>query len=167
VNLFWVISNGFGRVRNVLLLLSRLFLLTGSNRETFQMVMNVGRVLWPKEYTLIAYILHDTPTGLSCKYRFIIVTKYMIPLWLNGWVTFRFLGFRASVVTGRPWLRCSLVCDKVIHGFPGSLGFHANVDQLFTTCMSRNTPPPPPGRVGLFQFSRKFTWIRNKSWFCS
>jgi len=128
--------------------LSRLFPLTGPNRETIPMVMNVGCVLWPKEYTLIAYILHDTPAGLSCRYRCSIVTKYIIPLWLSDWVTLRFLGFRASVVTGCLWLRYSLVCDKVIHGFPGSLDFHAYVDQRFTTCMSRN--PPSGGLISVF-----------------
>jgi hypothetical protein len=66
-----------------LLLLLPLFPLTGPNRETNQMIMNVGCVLWPKEYTLIAYILHDTPTRISCKYRCSVVIKYIIPVRLN------------------------------------------------------------------------------------
>jgi hypothetical protein len=62
------------------ILLALPFPLTGQNHKTNQVVMNVGWVLWPKEYTLIAYIFHDTPTGLSCKYRRGVVIKYIIPL---------------------------------------------------------------------------------------
>ena len=93
------------------LLLSLLFPLTGPNRETNQMVVNIGCVLWPKVYTLIAYILHDTPIGLSCKYRCSVVIKYIITLSLSDGVTLRFLGFRASVVAEYLWLRYSLVYD--------------------------------------------------------